>query len=482
VRLAIVIGAAAAALCLGVESAQACSCVRPNVPGLLAQSDAAFVGTFVSRRPATPRGPGPISTADPDIFTFRVDETIKGELGREVEVWSAMSGASCGLEVRVGEAIGLFLRRDGDRWRSGLCWQVSPAALREALRPLPAPDGRGPVRYLVGGQFAGARLLALDARGRTLGYGRGSGSTEFISVCPRGRRSAEVVSGTTERLAVRDIRTLTIVREVPLPTRVRAAELFCRDRQARDIYVFARGPELSESTILRVRGTKVREIYTGPAHSTAFRGNVAFISEGTFAGDIIRLDLATGVRRLVARLPFTIGHLAVNPAGVRIAGVQSETPRVNAPMPPPDRLVLLALGGRAPVVRSVSLGSRYFSGEIRWLDDARLAVFDHSGLVRVFAGRLKRVGPIQTWQATDTVVASGVVYGLARSPGFSVALEAAKLPADAGRHLRQLPGAPAALATVPGSISLRLNRRLLCLLPNESESSRAREAPSRRPG
>jgi hypothetical protein len=464
-RLAIVIGAAAAAFCLGVESAQACSCVRPNVPALLGQSDAAFVGALISRRPAAPRGPGPISSTDPDIFTFRVDESVKGELGRQVEVWSAMNGASCGLEAGVGQEIGLFLRREGDRWSSGLCWQVSPAALREAVRPLPAPDGRGPVRYLVGGQFAGARLLALDARGRTLGYGRGSGAAELVSVCPRGGRSVEVVSGFTQHVAVRDLRTLTIVREVRLPPGARATELHCRDRQARDVYVFARRTDGSTSAMLRVRGANVFEIYAGPARSTVFRGNAAFVSEGGSSGRIVRLDLRTGSRRLVVTLPSSIGHLAVNPAGDRIAGVQTEGPTVNAPSPPPDRLVLVRLGRRTAIVRSVSLGSRYFSGELRWLDDARMAVLN-AGQVRTFAGALNRVGPLQSWRGTNTVVASGVVYGLARSPGLSgpTTLEAAKLPGNAGRRLRELPGAPMTLAAVPGAVSLTAARLPLCLL------------------
>jgi hypothetical protein len=465
-RLAIVIGAAAAALCLGVESVQACSCVRPNVQGLLAQADAAFVGTLVSRRPAFPPGPGPVSSADPDIFTFRVDQTIKGELGREVEVWSARSGASCGLEVGFGQEIGLFLSRDGSRWRSGLCAQVSPAALREALRPLPAPNGRGPVRYLVGGQFPGARLLALDASGRTLRYGRGRGSTEFVSVCPGGGRSAEVVSGTTGRVAVRDIRTLAILREVALPTGVGVTELYCRDRRARDVYVLARRPEGPASTILRFRGSPVLEIYAGQARSAVFRGNVAIVSEGEFGGDITRLDLVTGMRRLVARLPFSIGHLAVNRAGDRIAGVHSEEPRVNAPTPPPDRLVILRLGRSAPVVRTVSLRSRYFSGELRWLDGTRLVVLEQTGRARVFDSRLRRVGPSQSWRATDSVVASEVVYGLVRSlaPFGPVTLEAARLPREAGRRLRALPGTPVALATVPVGTSLSLNRRRFCVL------------------
>ena len=37
------------------------------------------------------------------------------------------SGAACGLELAVGDRVGLLLERDGDVWRSGLCSQVDPA-------------------------------------------------------------------------------------------------------------------------------------------------------------------------------------------------------------------------------------------------------------------------------------------------------------------------------------------------------------------
>lgn len=464
-RLAIVIGAAAAAFCLGVESAQACSCVRPDVPVLLAQADAAFVGTLVSRRPVSPPGPGPISSADPDIFTFRVDESVKGGLSGEVEVRSPRSGASCGLEVAVGQQAGLFLRRDGNAWHSNLCWQVAPSALLDAGRPLPAPNGRGPVRLLVGGEFAGARLLALDGRGRTLGYGGGAGSTRLLSVCPRGDRVVEVVSDRAERVEVRNLRTLAIIRKAALPAGSWAAAVHCRDRSARDVYVLTRS-----GAILGVRAGNVHQIYAGRAHASAFGGRYAYLSEGEGGQDLVRLDLATGAHRLVARAPARIGYLALNAAGDRIAGVLSGSPRPEAPVPPAPRLAIVRLDRTKPLLRSTPLGSPYFAGELRWLDRTRLAVFDYprvtpGGIVRVFDLRLRQVGPAQSWEGTNAVVASGLVYGLGHSQTRvgTVVLEATRLP-DHGRvQLRELPAAPAALAVVPGRISLRRETTPFCL-------------------
>jgi hypothetical protein len=473
VRLAIVIGAAAAAFCLAVESAQACSCVRPDVPVLLAQADAAFVGTLVSRRPVSPPGPGPTLSTDPDIFTFRVDESVKGGLSGEVEVRSARSGASCGLEVGVGQQAGLFLRRDGNTWHSNLCWQVAPSALLDAGRPLPAPNGRGPVRLLVGGEFTGARLLALDGRGRTLGYGGGAGSTRLLSVCPRGDRVVEVVSDRAERVEVRNLRTLAIIRKAALPAGSWAAAVHCRDRYARDVYVLTRSGAIlgvHAGNVREIYAGKVREIYAGRAPASAFGGRYAYLSEGEGGQDLIRLDLASGAHRLVTRAPTRIGYLALSAAGDRIAGVLSGSPRPEAPVPPAPRLAIVRLDRTKPLLRSTPLGSPYFSGELRWLDRTRLAVFDYprvtpGGIVRVFDHSLRQVGPAQSWEGTSAVVASGLVYGLALSQRRvgTLVLEAARLPAHGRMQLRELPAAPAALAVVPGRISLRRETRLFCL-------------------
>ena len=199
-RAAACVAVAAAALAAGVQPARACSCAREDPRTVLARADAAFVGTLLERREGRPAR----SSADPVTLVFRVLESVKGRLGSTVEVVTAASGASCGVEARIGQTIGLFLERVGGVWQSNLCRQVSPSELRAAARPLPRPDGRGPVAFLVGGRFGPARTLALDAQGRTLAYGRGEGESLMVSVCPGGRRVAEVVrAGRGVAVAVR---------------------------------------------------------------------------------------------------------------------------------------------------------------------------------------------------------------------------------------------------------------------------------------
>lgn len=60
-------------------------------------------------------------------YVFRVEQIYKGDVGSRAEIVTPADGAACGLEVGVGERIGLLLTRAGDEWRSGLCSQVDPA-------------------------------------------------------------------------------------------------------------------------------------------------------------------------------------------------------------------------------------------------------------------------------------------------------------------------------------------------------------------
>lgn len=73
----------------------ACSCVSSTDLRAFASADAVFVGRLIGYE-APPR---PISSLDPAIWTFRVRAVYKGEVSRKQEVVSAVSGASCGLEI-----------------------------------------------------------------------------------------------------------------------------------------------------------------------------------------------------------------------------------------------------------------------------------------------------------------------------------------------------------------------------------------------
>jgi hypothetical protein len=97
--------------------AYACSCLRVNLERDLPKADAAMIGTVLERR----------TSETSRVYLFRLEQVYKGQLENRVEVVTARDGAACGLELAVGQRVGLLLQRDGDLWRSGLCSQVDPA-------------------------------------------------------------------------------------------------------------------------------------------------------------------------------------------------------------------------------------------------------------------------------------------------------------------------------------------------------------------
>jgi hypothetical protein len=97
--------------------AYACSCAPVDLERDLPVADGAMIGTVLERAVS-----GGTAT-----YLFRVEQIYKGDVESRAEVVTPASGASCGLEVGVGERVGLLLTREGDEWRSGLCSQVDPA-------------------------------------------------------------------------------------------------------------------------------------------------------------------------------------------------------------------------------------------------------------------------------------------------------------------------------------------------------------------
>jgi hypothetical protein len=129
----------------------------------LPRAEGAFIGTLLERRepPAAPVQ----SSADPVTLLFRVEQIYKGDIENRIEVVTARGGASCGLELNVGQRIGLLLERDGDVWRSGLCSQVDPADFLELTdvddNSLPAINWGG---YVVGSVVLAAGAFFLLRR------------------------------------------------------------------------------------------------------------------------------------------------------------------------------------------------------------------------------------------------------------------------------------------------------------------------------
>ena len=389
--------------------ALACSCVAPVLRDSLREVDGAFVGRLAER---IDEATGPLLSSGRDVtYVFDVERAIVGNIGDRVDVLAAADGASCGIEAREGARIGLLLSLEEGTWRSSLCAQVAPAELIRAARPLPAPDGVGPVRFLLGGDFGEARTLALDERGRTLGYGFGEGAVLDIDVCPGGRRSIETVSnGHVGSLVVRQLPQLGIVREVVLVREEHPSiyHVDCLDEAGQRALAIEGN-----------RGVRVHEVI-GDADRVVFedRGRTweASLVDGrpclTLRGGRYGcVDLASGAFEELVRLPKYSSAPLVSPKGGWVATV-----RYGGALPgaPPSEIQVLSTAGGSPATLPLVFWNDF--GRFRWLAEDRLLFLPQGEDVQRIAiyevPSLREVTGADAWYASEAVVSGDVVTGV----------------------------------------------------------------------
>jgi len=412
--------AAGTAILLVPAEAAACSCAPIDPWRAYAQSDAAVVGVYEGKRDRT-------------TYVFRVEEDFKADLPAQLDLHSAEHGASCGIEARPGQRLGLFLDRVGDRWSSSLCRQATPDQVRIAARGLPRPNGGGPTRFLVGGRFGPARIQALDAAGRTLAYGRGAGIVRSIAVCPGGRRSIEV---TTARIGVRDLRTFRLVRELSLEGRALGfpLEAHCIGANA---FVTFQGRN-ARTALVRMHGRRVDTLRVSERPASAFSGHTAFLAD---RDRIVSYDLRSGATETIA--PFTAEQLAVDGTGARLAALSG------------NRLVLVRTRSRS-VAAETSLATIEGRPRLVW-DRDRLAVLNWN-YAPVFDQRLRVVGRFRSWAPADAVGLGGRIAGVDHGR-----LRIARLPRGPVRVARDLISPEThALAAVSSGPRLRFAGTLPC--------------------
>lgn len=204
--------------------ALSCSCAIPDPSETLARADGAFVGTLLER-PTEPMGDD-----FGGVWVFEVEEWVKGDLGAQVGVHSALDGAACGFELAEGDQAGVFIYNDNGRPVGGLCDTTTPEALLAANQPV-VFDGEGPPVFLVAGSAGRTRLATLDSAGRLLhavGDGRSGWS---VSICPGDERFAEVSDGT---VFVRSMDDLSVIREV---SQEQVEEVWCLDETGERLVV-----------------------------------------------------------------------------------------------------------------------------------------------------------------------------------------------------------------------------------------------------
>jgi len=308
-----------------------------------------------------------------------------------------------------------------------MCWQFEPAQLL-VVAALPPPTGRGPAVLYAGGRFGPARMLSLDAEGRTLAYGIGPGRAQGFSTCPGGERVAELVLG--ERgyeVAVRELPSLRLLWQRRLPMRIGVATLHCLDALGNRLGVFG-SDEGANGRLLRLTPRGTATAWRGPAFYASFKGREAFVQVLRNGTTIVAVDVGTGTTRRLGTVPVNgVQQLVFNPARTKLAG-ESHIEGVGNP-----RLVAVDVTSRPissrNIPRPVSFGSTH------WLGNDRIAYFGGRGEILVYDVRLKLRARGRGWRAGPPAIVGRTAFGIDRRGR----LVSARLPRGPQRVVRRLP-------------------------------------------
>jgi hypothetical protein len=429
--LALALLLAAAALVGVARPAGACTCAPFDTRAGLAASDAAFVGTFVSRADPPPILGGTPAGGDETIYRFRVDQAVKGDLGSEVEVRSPGSEDACGLSAPSGRTVGVLLSERDGHYHGDLCRQPSPERLLRAAGPLPPPEGRLPPWVLAGSTYGNGRSVALDGEGRVAGVGSGAGTTTAVAVCPDRQRAVELftVKGTdgadTQGVTVRRLDTMATEAERLLPDLrpARAEALACRDTGATDVVLLTRDGVEADGRARLVRlvaGQDAAVLWEGPAaFHAAFGpgGRIAYLNLYPQGEEILAIDVdRPGEAGVVARVPAGSGPVVPSADGRRLATVALGSSR-------PSQVVSVDLGPAEtprppdpPVVSTSDLGSAGVTGDVQWTGDRLIFMpaLRPAEAVRIYDPGLTLLASWAGWTAEHSVVIGERLYGVSQ--------------------------------------------------------------------
>ena len=387
-----VLAVAGAAIAVSADVVGACSCADVDERDRLERGEKAVIGRVLEERALDDQG-------QRFAYRVRIERSVGVRLAGEIEI--GLDFTQCGTPV-VGRRQGIFIRRRAGRWRTDGCSIVEASALARAMRPYRRPLGSGRLALLAGGSFGEARVMALDARGRVLGYGFGEGETRAISVCPGGLRSAELVVGPRAvSVAVRDLRTLEVIRSAALAIRSRRfdpgreAPVHCADADGTTHVAMAdyiRRTRFDRMRIFRFDAAGVHRVATLEGSTAALGSGAAYV--GRYGEALFSVDLATGAAR---RLTAVRGPepMAVSPDGSRLAYYDSE------------RLRVLDVATGAERSRKIGYGA------IEWLDPQRL-LFRAGGTALVYDTDLNRLRRYPFVRMYGQAHVAGRLYGSAR--------------------------------------------------------------------
>ncbi len=342
-------------------------------------------------------------------------------------------------EFEVGERLAAFVRKRSYGWLTHGCSVVDAAEFDRALRPYPRGRGHGRLALLAGGRFGDARVMALNDRGRILGYGFGAGEVQQISVCPGAQLAAELVAGRTGwRIATRDLRSLRVLWSVKLP--MRSPELYsggatvrCADASAGVVHAAAleNRPHSNDdpTRIFSLAATGSTEIASvSGAFGATFGLAAAYLVDSR---RLLSVDLADGRVHRLARIAYAGESRAESPDGRWLAYHDGKRLRLRE----------LATGSeRRVTVRN--------GGSIVWLSNDQF-MYRPGGEGRVYDTRLELRRRYPFFRLYPAAYLSGRLFGMARFELRVLGLTSgrrrllARLPDRGIIELVGVPGGPA---------------------------------------
>ena len=363
----------AIAVAVSTDRAAACTCADRDERDRIEDGEIGVLGRVLERQTTA----GEHGFED-HAYRLRVQAGRGARFGREATVRVPYDGCG-GAPREVGERLAAFVRRTRGGWVSNGCSVVDPDEFERALQPYPRGRGQGRLALLAGGRFGDARVMALDGRGRVLGYGFGDGEAQQISVCAGSRRAVELVAA-DDRLvvALRDLSSLRILWSIDLPLRSPVlypdgATVRCGDPEGTTVHAAAledlRHSVSDPTRIFRVAATGATQIASVPRGYGAHLGpEAAYL---TRSRRLLSVDLDDGRASRLARVRYHADALGVSPDGRWLAFHDDDDLRLI------DRLT----GQR----RSVRV--RY-GGGIVWLSSGRF-LFRRGGEARIYDTALK---------------------------------------------------------------------------------------------
>jgi hypothetical protein len=156
------------------SSAYACSCVDDSLRDHLQDADVVVQGTIEDRDELGDPFRIIRSSGDKVVYDVSVDRVYKGASGPVTRIHSVVSGASCGLEVRVGGRYILFADRHGadQKLWGNLCGGTAPAEAELVVEFEAAVGGSRPPDPTIGPPpRASAGLPWFAAGGAVVAFG-----------------------------------------------------------------------------------------------------------------------------------------------------------------------------------------------------------------------------------------------------------------------------------------------------------------------